>query len=109
MWPAIEAARVLEAQGVSVDLLNIHTIKPLDEEAIVKSAKKTNKVITAEEHNVIGGLGSRVAQTLAKHHPCPIQFVGVQDSFGESGTPDELMRKYGLTPEGIIEAYHRLK
>jgi transketolase len=109
VWPAIEAARVLEAQGVSVDLLNIHTIKPLDEEAIVKSAKKTNKVITAEEHNVIGGLGSRVAQTLAKHHPCPIQFVGVQDSFGESGTPDELMRKYGLTPEGIIEAYHRLK
>jgi len=109
VWPAIEAARSLEAQGVSVEVLNIHTIKPLDEEAIVRSAKKTNKVITAEEHNVIGGLGSRVAQTLAKHHPCPIQFVGVQDSFGESGTPDELMKKYGLTPKGIIEAYHRLK
>jgi transketolase len=102
VWPAIEAARQLEAEGISVDLLNIHTIKPLDEAAIVASAKRTNRVVTAEEHNIIGGLGSRVAQTLAQHHPCPMSFVGVEDSFGESGTPDQLMEKYGLNTAGII-------
>jgi transketolase len=103
VWPAIEAARQLEAEGISVDLINIHTIKPLDEEAIVRSAKKTNLVITAEEHNIIGGLGSRVAQTLAQHHPCKMNFIGVQDSFGESGTPDQLMEKYGLNSKSIYE------
>jgi transketolase len=102
VWPAIEAARQLESEGISVDLLNIHTIKPLDEEAIVSSAKRTSRVVTAEEHNIIGGLGSRVAQTLAQHHPCPMAFVGVEDSFGESGTPDQLMEKYGLNTSGII-------
>ena len=104
VWPAVEAARQLEAEGISVDLINIHTIKPLDEEAIVKSAKKTGKVITCEEHNIIGGLGSRVAQTLAQHHPCPIHFIGVKDSFGESGTPDQLMTKYGLDTQSIYNA-----
>jgi transketolase len=104
VWPAVEAARQLEAEGVSVDLINIHTIKPLDEEAIVRSAKKTGKVITCEEHNIIGGLGSRVAQTLAQHHPCPIHFIGVKDSFGESGTPDQLMTKYGLDTKSIYNA-----
>ncbi|MBM3428201.1 MAG: transketolase family protein [Bacteroidetes bacterium] len=104
VWPAVEAARQLEAEGISVDLINIHTIKPLDEEAIVKSAKKTGKVITCEEHNIIGGLGSRVAQTLAQHHPCPIHFIGVKDSFGESGTPDQLMTKYGLDTKSIYNA-----
>lgn len=104
VWPAVEAARQLEAEGISVDLINIHTIKPLDEEAIVKSAKKTGKVITCEEHNIIGGLGSRVAQTLAQHHPCPIHFIGVKDSFGESGTPDQLMTKYGLDTQSIYSA-----
>ena len=102
VWPAIEAARQLESEGISVDLLNIHTIKPLDEEAIVSSAKRTSRVVTAEEHNIIGGLGCRVAQTLAQHHPCPMAFVGVEDSFGESGTPDQLMEKYGLNTSGII-------
>jgi transketolase len=104
VWPAVEAARQLEAEGISVDLINIHTIKPLDEEAVVRSAKKTGKVITCEEHNIIGGLGSRVAQTLAQHHPCPIHFIGVKDSFGESGTPDQLMTKYGLDTKSIYNA-----
>lgn len=104
VWPAVEAARQLEAEGISVDLINIHTIKPLDEEAVVRSAKKTGKVITCEEHNIIGGLGSRVAQTLAQHHPCPIHFIGVKDSFGESGTPDQLMTKYGLDTKSIYTA-----
>ncbi|MEY3598849.1 MAG: hypothetical protein RL521_1271 [Bacteroidota bacterium] len=104
VWPAVEAARQLEAEGISVDLINIHTIKPLDEEAVVRSAKKTGKVITCEEHNIIGGLGSRVAQTLAQHHPCPIHFIGVKDSFGESGTPDQLMTKYGLDTKSIYAA-----
>jgi transketolase len=103
VWPAVEAARALEAEGVSVDLINIHTIKPLDEEAIVQSARKTNKVITAEEHNIIGGLGSRVAQVLAQHHPCKMAFVGVNDSFGESGAPELLMEKYGLNTQGIYQ------
>ncbi len=106
VWPAVEAALQLEAEGISVDLINIHTIKPLDEAAIVASAKKTNCVITAEEHNIIGGLGSRVAQTLAQHHPCPISFIGVKDSFGESATPDQLMEKYGLDSKSI---YTRVK
>lgn len=104
VWPAVEAARQLEAEGISVDLINIHTIKPLDEEAVIRSAKKTGKVITCEEHNIIGGLGSRVAQTLAQHHPCPIHFIGVKDSFGESGTPDQLMTKYGLDTKSIYNA-----
>lgn len=104
VWPAVEAARQLEAEGISVDLINIHTIKPLDEEAVIRSAKKTGKVITCEEHNIIGGLGSRVAQTLAQHHPCPIHFIGVKDSFGESGTPDQLMTKYGLDTKSIYTA-----
>ncbi|MEY2938966.1 MAG: hypothetical protein RL062_1555 [Bacteroidota bacterium] len=104
VWPAVEAARQLEAEGITVDLINIHTIKPLDENAIITSAKKTGKVITCEEHNIIGGLGSRVAQTLAQHHPCPIHFIGVNDSFGESGTPDQLMTKYGLDAKSIYQA-----
>lgn len=104
VWKAVLAARELEAQGVSVDLINIHTIKPLDVEAIVKSAKKTGRVVTAEEHQITGGLGSMVAQVLAQHHPCPMAMVGVNDSFGESGTPDQLMEKYGLDTPNIIQA-----
>ena len=107
MWPAVEAARALEAEGVSVDLINIHTIKPLDEEAIVQSARKTNKVITAEEHNIIGGLGDSIAQVAASKHPIPIEFVGTKDTFGESGTPAELLVKYGLDPQSIASAAER--
>jgi transketolase len=101
VWKCIEAARLLEAEGVSVDLINIHTIKPLDHKAIVDSAKKTGKVITAEEHQINGGLGALVAQVLAVHHPTPMDFIGVNDSFGESGTPEQLMVKYGLDAKDV--------
>lgn len=109
VWKAVEAAKALEAEGISVDLINIHTIKPLDVDAIVKSAMKTGAVVTAEEHQINGGLGSLVAQALAKHHPTKIEFVGVNDSFGESGTPDQLMEKYGLGVKDIIEAVKKLR
>jgi len=111
VWKAVEAAKALEAEGITVDLINIHTIKPLihtikplDVEAVVKSAQKTGAVVTAEEHQINGGLGSVVAQTLAQHQPTPIEFVGVNDSFGESGTPDQLMKKYGLEAANIVAA-----
>ncbi|HEY8404997.1 MAG TPA: transketolase C-terminal domain-containing protein [Flavobacteriales bacterium] len=104
VWKAVEAAKALEAEGISVDLINIHTIKPLDVEAVVKSAQKTGAVVTAEEHQIMGGMGSVIAQTLAKHHPTPIEFIGVNDSFGESGTPDQLMKKYGLEATNIVAA-----
>jgi transketolase len=109
VWKAVEAAKALEAEGISVDLINIHTIKPLDVEAIVKSAMKTGAVVTAEEHQINGGLGSLVAQALAKHHPAKIEFVGVNDSFGESGTPDQLMEKYGLGVKDIIAAVKKIR
>jgi len=108
VWEAVEAARELEAEGISVDLINIHTIKPLDTEAIVRSAMKTGKVITCEEHMINGGLGSLVAQVLAKDAPSLMEFIGVNDSFGESGTPDQLMEKYGLKATNIIAAAKRL-
>jgi transketolase len=108
VWEAIEAARELEAEGISVDLINIHTIKPLDTEAIARSAMKTGKVITCEEHMITGGLGSMVAQVLAKEAPSVMEFIGVNDSFGESGTPDQLMEKYGLKAKNIIAAAKRL-
>ena len=104
VWKAVEAAKALEAEGITVDLINIHTIKPLDIEAVVNSARKTGAVVTAEEHQINGGLGSLIAQALSQHCPTPIEFVGVNDSFGESGTPDQLMKKYGLESENIIAA-----
>lgn len=104
VWKSVEAAKALEAEGITVDLINIHTIKPLDVQAIVDSARKTGAVVTAEEHQIIGGLGSMVAQALAQHCPTPIEHVGVKDSFGESGTPDQLMEKYGLGTTDIIAA-----
>ncbi len=107
VWEAVEAARELEAEGISVDLINIHTIKPLDTETIVRSAMKTGKVITCEEHMINGGLGSLVAQVLAKQAPSLMEFIGVNDSFGESGTPDQLMEKYGLKSKNIIAAAKR--
>lgn len=104
VWKAIEAADALEKKGISVDLINIHTIKPLDEDAILKSATKTGCVVTAEEHQMHGGLGDSVAQLLTRKHPVPQEYVAVNDSFGESGTPDELMKKYGLDSVNIINA-----
>lgn len=108
VWEALQAAEKLEAKGISAEVINIHTIKPLDEEAIIKSVKKTGGVVTCEEHNYLGGLGESVARTLAENHPTPQEFVATQDTFGESGTPDELMNKYGLNAEAIIAKAERV-
>ena len=102
VWEALEAAKVLHEQGISADVINIHTIKPLDDKAIIASVKKTGCIVTAEEHNHLGGLGESVARTLALHHPTPQEFVATDDTFGESGTPAQLMEKYGLNSDSIV-------
>jgi len=107
-WKAIEAGEMLAEKGIKAEIINIHTIKPLDEEAILKSAAKTRCVVTAEEHQVNGGLGDSVAQLLARRQPTAQEYVAVNDSFGESGTPDELMTKYGLDTINIVEAVERV-
>ena len=104
VWKSIEAIQILEAQGVSVELINMHTIKPLDVQAILKSVGKTGCVVTAEEHMANGGLGDSVAQVLAQHMPSPQEYVAVNDSFGESGTPMELMTKYGIDTQNVVDA-----
>ena len=101
---ALDAAETLAKQGVQAEVINVHTIKPLDEETVIASAKKTGKVVTAEEHSIIGGLGAAVAEVLARQCPTKQAFVGVQDSFGESGSPNDLLEKYGLTTEAIVKA-----
>ncbi|MCC9041375.1 transketolase family protein [Myroides sp. M-43] len=103
VWEALIAAEELEAKGISAEVINIHTIKPLDEEAILKSVAKTGCIVTAEEHNFLGGLGESVSRVLALNNPLPQEYVAVQDTFGESGTPEELMEKYGLNAAAIIE------
>jgi transketolase len=108
VWEALLAAEALEAKGISAEVINIHTIKPLDEEAILASVGKTGCIVTAEEHNMLGGLGESVARTLALHHPSPQEFVAVQDSFGESGTPEQLMVKYQLNHQAIEAAVERV-
>ena len=107
VWKSIEAAKVLTEKGVSVELINMHTIKPLDVSAILSSVTKTGCVVTAEEHMANGGLGEAVAQVLSKNHPCPHEFVAVDDSFGESGKPMDLLDKYGLGTSNIVEAVER--
>ena len=104
VWEALQAAEQLEEKGISAEVINIHTIKPLDEEAILRSVKKTGCVVTAEEHNFLGGLGESVARTLSVNHPAPQEFVATHDTFGESGTPEQLMEKYGLNAEAIVKA-----
>jgi transketolase len=104
VWKAIEAGKLLEAEGISVEVINLHTIKPLDVDAIVASISKTGCAVTAEEHNVIGGMGDAVAQVAAKHCPVPIEYIGTQDTFGESGTPNQLLAKYGLDTPNIFAA-----
>lgn len=104
VWKSIEAIQILESQGVSVELINMHTIKPLDVQAILKSVGKTGCVVTAEEHMANGGLGDSVAQVLAQHMPSPQEYVAVNDSFGESGTPMELMTKYGIDTQNVVDA-----
>ncbi len=108
VWNAIEAAKALAVEGISCEIINIHTIKPLDNEAILASAKKTGRVVTAEEHQMNGGLGDAVAQLLSRHQPTPMEFVAVDDSFGESGKPEELFEKYGLGKKSIIEAVKKI-
>lgn len=109
VWEALQASEQLEALGISAEVINIHTIKPLDVAAILKSVSKTGFVITAEEHNILGGLGESVARVLVQNNPVPQEFVAVQDSFGESGTPEQLMEKYGLNAAAIVKAALKLK
>lgn len=104
LWKVIEAAEALEAQGISAEVINIHTIKPLDEEAILKSVTKTGCVVSAEEHLMNGGLGDSIAQLLARKLPRPLEMVAVNDKFGESGKPEELMKKYGLDSTNVVDA-----
>ena len=103
VWEAIEACNQLKKEGVSAELINIHTIKPLDEKIILKSIVKTKCIVSAEEHNIIGGLGESISSVLVRNNLVPMEFVGVEDSFGESGTPTQLMNKYGLSSEKIME------
>ena len=102
VWEAIQAGLILRDQGIHADVINMHTIKPLDSKAIVESASRTGLVVTAEEHQRWGGLGGSVAQVLAEHHPTQMSMVAVDDRFGESGTPKQLMEKYGLTADVIV-------
>ncbi|WP_299754221.1 transketolase C-terminal domain-containing protein [uncultured Pontibacter sp.] len=107
VWKAILAGKILADKGISAEIINIHTIKPLDNDAVLQSVAKTGCVVTAEEHNRIGGLGDSVAQVLAINKPAPQEYVAVNDTFGESATPDELMEKYGLTENDIVAAAER--
>ena len=107
VWNAIQAGVQLEEKGISVEVINIHTIKPLDEAAVIASLQKTRCAVTAEEHNIIGGLGDSIAQVAAKHCPVPIEYVGTKDTFGESGTPAQLLKKYGLDVPDIVAAAER--
>ena len=104
VWEALQAAEMLEKEGISAEVLDIHTIKPLDGEAILRSAKKTGCVVSCEEHQYNGGLGESIAQLLVRNAPMPMEFIGIDDKFGESGKPDELMVKYGLKAVNIAEA-----
>ena len=108
VWEALQASEQLEAKGISAEVINIHTIKPLDEAAIIKSVKKTGCVVTCEEHNMLGGLGESVARTLATNHATPQEFVAVKDTFGESGTPAQLMEKYELNDIAIVKAVEKV-
>jgi transketolase len=108
VWKAIEAGRVLEDKGYSVELINIHTIKPLDTEAIISSITKTRCAVTCEEHNIWGGLGDSIAHVASRNFPIPIEYIGTKDTFGESGTPKDLLKKYGLDTPDIVEAAEKV-
>ncbi len=108
VWKAIEAGGQLKQKGISAEIINIHTIKPIDTEAILNSIKKTKCAVTAEEHNIIGGLGDSIAQVAAKNLPIPIEYVGTKDTFGESGTPVQLLQKYGLDTPDIVAATEKV-
>ena len=103
VWESIEAAKILNQSGISAEVINIHTIKPLDEKIILESVSKTKCIVSAEEHNYLGGLGESVSRVLSKNIPLPQEFVATKDTFGESGTPAQLMKKYGLNSDSIVE------
>ena len=103
VWESIEAAKILNQSGISAEVINIHTIKPLDEKIILESVSKTKCIVSAEEHNYLGGLGESISRVLSKNMPLPQEFVATKDTFGESGTPDQLMKKYGLNSDSIVE------
>ena len=109
VWEALEAAKELATEGISAEVINIHTIKPLDDEIILNSVQKTGCLVSAEEHNYLGGMGESIARLLATKNPCPMEFVATQDTFGESGTPAQLMEKYGLNKNAIVQKVHALR
>ena len=108
VWESIEASKKLEEIGISSEIINIHTIKPLDEEIIINSVKKTNAIVSAEEHNFLGGLGESISRTLSLNYPTPQEFIATNDTFGESGKPSDLMKKYGLDADSIIKAVKKV-
>ena len=108
VWIAIQAGAALQEKGISVEVINLHTIKPLDEEAILASIRKTKCAVTVEEHNIIGGMGDAVSQVAAKHFPIPIEYIGTKDTFGESGQPEQLLKKYGLDTPFVVEAAEKV-
>lgn len=108
VWEALQAGYQLEKEGIDARVINIHTIKPIDEEIILKAAKETGAILTAEEHQIMGGFGSAVAEVVVRKHPVPMDFVGMHDSFGESGKPEELMKKFRLTKEEIFSKAKQL-
>jgi len=108
VWNSIQAGIALQEKGISAEVINIHTVKPIDRDAVINSLKKTRCSVTAEEHNVIGGLGDAIGQIAAKFIPTPIEYIGTQDTFGESGTPKELLKKYGLDVPDIIAAAEKV-
>lgn len=108
VWKAVEACEILQEKGISAEVINIHTIKPLDKNAILESVKKTKAVVTAEEHFLNNGLGDSIAQVLVRNYPVPVEMVGVDDKFGESGTPEDLMKKYGVDTINIVEAAEKV-
>lgn len=108
VWESLEASKKLEEIGISSEIINIHTIKPLDEEIIINSVKKTNAIVSAEEHNFLGGLGESISRTLSLNYPTPQEFIATNDTFGESGKPSDLMKKYGLDADSIIKAVKKV-
>jgi transketolase len=108
VWEALQAAYKIEEAGISARVINIHTVKPIDEAAVIAAARETKAVITAEEHQINGGLGSAISEVLSKNYPVPMEFTGMPDCFGESGEPHELMEKYGMTAKSLIETCYRI-
>lgn len=109
VWEALEAAKELATEGIAAEVINLHTIKPLDDEIILNSVQKTGCLVSAEEHNYLGGMGESIARLLSTKNPCPMEFVATQDTFGESGTPAQLMEKYGLNKNAIVQKVHAVR